>query len=269
MYRKVVRVLMPEAELSPQLTTKSSCQVKATLLCPRRLKVKKNQIYAEIPPLPAEPGQFKVPVAVFAPSVCRLIDYQPHTCSFTLDLLYDRTFPVKPVGLDIDLSSILSKPMLIQPAFVKVVGPKDHLNKVAGVVVFISSSDLVDGSLTKKPIVLDKKGTRMDIKVVPPELQVNLTPFPKIRRKILVKARFSSYQRDGQELSFYQIDPPTVWVVGDPQSVLTLDFVETETIDLQATSGKRLKAKLEPLDGLSLKPEEVTIILHFRKEEKQ
>lgn len=247
----------------PGTLTSPPCRIRVRLRCPKRLHLTAHNVYVRLPPLQLAETPQKLPVAIFAPSVCTLLSYRPKHCTFHLATAYQLTLPVKTIGLDFDPEEVFSQPPLLTPPFVQLKGSRQDVLRAAAALIVLKRSDFKKPTpISRKPVILDSEGRELHLSPVPSEVSIALVPFPKIKRELKVFPRFLSQTFNGQLKSF-EVIPPTAWAEGDPRDVLNLTSLQTKPIALSQPA-KTLRAEIEPPKNIKVHPRWVTVRLHFQ-----
>lgn len=202
------------------------------------------------------PGSQEVPVRITStdPRV-RVDSVDPSTIFLKVDQLRSKSVPVVVVpNGTVPIGYQVSGPAKVTPAVVTISGPQTVVDEVTSVTVNVS----LDGVMTSidqsyKPVpqgLAESDAARVGLS--PAQVQVDVPVTQKLMYKTLpIQPVTSGNVALGYQEVGITVDPSTVTLVGDPQTLTQMTTVPTKPIDISGVDGDRAYDATLDLPGRS------------------
>jgi YbbR domain-containing protein len=188
----------------------------------------------------ASPGIQQVPIRAEAsdPQV-RVLEVVPQTASIRIDEILDRTVPVRTNLMgNVPFGYVYGTPH-VEPEVVTVTGPASIVQtvetasvdlRVDGVTVSIDSSfHLTPLDATLAPV--------RSVRLTPQTVHVRLPVEQQVSYKqVGVRASVAGEAAPGYWVESVSVDPSSITVVGDPNVLGTINYLDTATLDVSGAS---------------------------------
>ena len=189
------------------------------------------------------PGLQQVDVKVTStdPRV-RIESYEPSHIFLKVDPLVSKTVPVQVVTSGTVPNFYDSGTPMVNPPTVVVNGPKQIVDEITSVAVKVSLDGVthsIDQGYAPVPLnVSDTDAKRVTI--TPEQVRVQVPIDQRLMYKTVpVQPDVQGTPALGYQLLAIQVDPQTVTLVGDPQTLNQMTTVSTQTIDVTGADGDR------------------------------
>ncbi len=245
----------PETErvLSAELTIRNLPADLTVVRSPRRVDVRVRAPRAALAGLSsrsvtawvslgdAEPGEYRLPVRVEAPSGVRVVEVMPEQVTVVVDALSRRQLPVEvvlqgtsPQGTTVDQPEP-------RPSRVTLVGPRSLVQRVRRAVASVDLSGLQNTqTLAVRIRVLAEGGEEVQgVEVRPPQVQVRVVVREALLGRLVpVVPEVTGSPPPGMGIALLEVQPPLVRVRGPQEVVARLTVLSTDPVDVRALRGE-------------------------------
>ncbi|SRR5579883_1313429 len=217
-------------------------------------RLKPDNFRAVVDASKVTPGSQEVPVRIISsdPRV-RIDSVDPATIFLKVDPLRSKSVPVVVVASGtVPIGYQESGPAKVTPATVTISGPQTVVDQVSSVTVNVSLDGVtksIDQSYKPTPQGLsDSDAARVTL--TPPQVQVDVPITQKLMYKTLpIQPVTSGNVALGYQEVGITVDPSTVTLVGDPQTLTQMTTVPTKPIDISGVDGDRAYDAVLDLPG--------------------
>lgn len=205
----------------------------------------------------ATAGPSEVPVSVerLDPSI-RSVEPFPPRAAVVFEEIREISVPVRVNVVGNVPFGYSYQPPRAQPDRVTVAGPVSRIQRVESALVEIRLDGItvsVDASYV--PRLVDSRGGELTgVRVSPASVNITVGVTQQLSYKeVGVRPRLSGRVSNGYFVEGLETDPTSVTVVGEPQALATVDFVETQQVELgNASSTVVRRVQLSPPRGIGL-----------------
>ena len=213
----------------------------------------------------AAPGVNELPVRVESlEQAVRSVDPIPPRVNVVLEDIVDRIVPLR-VDLDgnVPFGYAYSTPRASLEN-VTVAGPSSAVLRVVAAVVDVRLDGLTVGlNATYTPRAVDARGTEVrGVRITPSTVSVEVPISQQVGYKeVGVRPQIQGRVAAGYYLQPVEVEPSTVTVVGSPTTLASVNFVDTEPIDVSGISSSVVRrVQVVPAQGLTLlQPQPVNV----------
>lgn len=203
-------------------------------------------------------GAVEVPVRVQVDSPRITVrGVEPPAVAVQLEEQAERTVPVQVNVLGSPPFGYSAGATEVTPRVVRVIGPSSTVERVDRAVVEVKIEGVtVDVNGAYAPTLVDNAGEHLsdNLRLDPPTVFVEIPIMQEVRNKTVgIQAVTTGRPAAGYWIEEITAEPATVTVVGDPQSLSSIDLVQTEPVDISNASGTIVReVKLVQPVGASL-----------------
>jgi len=212
------------------------------------------------------PGVQNVPVKVTALDPRAHVEgYSPEDIALRVDPLQTKKVPVQVVTKGAVPFSYDPGQAQVTPAEVTISGPQSSVSQVTAAVVDINLEGVtktIDETIT--PIPETASGTQADrIQMDPQQVVVTVPIEQRLEYKTLpVEVNLTGHVALGYSVTGVIVDPVAVTLVGDPQTLNQLQFVNTQPVSIDGATGDREVQADLALPGTVALYQAQTVVVH-------
>lgn len=172
----------------------------------------------------------------------RIESYEPSHIFLKVDPLVSKTVPVQVVTNGTVPNFYDSGPPTVDPAMVTVSGPQQIVDGITSVAVKVSLDGVthsIDQGYPPVPLGVSETDARR-VTINPEQVRVQVPIDQRLMYKTLpVQPNVQGTVALGYQLVAIQVDPQTVTLVGDPQTLNQMTTVPTQPVDISGEDGDR------------------------------
>lgn len=172
----------------------------------------------------------------------RIESYEPSHIFLKVDPLVSKTVPVQVVTNGTVPNFYDSGAPVVDPAMVAVSGPQQIVDEITSVAVKISLDGVthsIDQGYPPVPLGVSETDAKR-VTINPEQVRVQVPIDQRLMYKTLpVQPNVQGTVALGYQLVAIQVDPQTVTLVGDPQTLNPMTTVPTQPIDVSGADGDR------------------------------
>jgi YbbR domain-containing protein len=204
-------------------------------------RVRQSNFEARVDLSGATPGTRQYPVQVETTDRrVQLVSWEPEQVSLTIERLTRKDVPVQ-VNIDADVPfGFLSRQPRATPEIVTVSGPESAIETVSIVTINVNlSNERRTFSADLAPIPRSADGAVVrGVTITPQRVHVEVPIEQQAAYRVVpVVPAVVGAPRSGYQVVGIAADPTSVTVVGDPSIVQNLQFVQTESVDVNHAAG--------------------------------
>lgn len=194
---------------------------------------------AEVDLSGATSGKNRLEVQLRLPAGVEAVSIDPNPVEIQLEQILEREFKVNVVLEGTVPAEYMVLEPEIKPDYVLVYGPASILDKVKKVEVKVNVDGAKNNILLNLPLkISDERGSSLVewVTVKPDFVEVFVPIIYRLPQKVLtVDVPLSGSVAPGYEIKGVVVEPPTVTVYGEYQTLAPLKFIETVPVDLRGT----------------------------------
>ena len=229
------------------------------------VKVKEEDIIAQVDLSGYSEGNVKVPVYIQIPNSVRIEDYKPKEILFTFDKIISKEIPITVEYIGEEPSGYVIGESTIKPQYVVVEGPRTWLNSVSKVVASVDITKASDDINVTVPIrIIDDEGN--DVRGISSNVNVVDISIPIYKVKYVpVELKTENQLPENYEIVNVVINPSNIAIVGKKDVVQNISQINTLPVDiLTLMNEENVPVDLDLPEGiwLSNPEEQVTVTLN-------
>ena len=255
--------LVTGAESTVDVRVSGSSSRLATLTA-SQIKVK-----ADLSTLITSPGTYDVPYYVILPeSGMTCVGRNPETISVTVDRMDSKEVPVSVQYTTEQSGSYLYEQPELSASSVKISGPESDLKRVSSAVISIDTEGLTETFTDNYSYKLvDKAGKKVGSNNISRSVASISVTVP-VKQEKTVPLRVSLSPEESEETIRAAITPETVDIIGDPETIRDIDFIQLGVINTNAVKdGETFDFNISLPAGIRLKdgqPTTASVTISFK-----
>ncbi len=221
------------------------------------LGIKGNDFTALVNLAGKSEGEFYLPIDVKPPtSAIKVKSVSPEKVKVALEKITTRKMPVIVKFKGNPAPNFLPKEPVVTPSSVMLTGPLSKLNEIKSVVVEVDLTGINSETTLVLPVqlVIKDNADVSNVQINPASCVVKiLENNPNISKTLPVVPKINGEPFQGFGIKGISVSPQTITVSGDMKTLSSLQFIETEPIDVSGiTKTKTFKVALNVPEGVKI-----------------